>query len=768
MGNPIDAGAGLNLMAKRPKRRQSRDLSAAKHDRMGITGRLKDGRFALQSDLESCNRLTPRVLRAGFLALSLVAGSWLIGSVDAHGQSGISLSHGPAQLDLYSDEAYDIYRLQRDFDAYRDQYRLSTDPDWLHWWELHRYDYLPPSPRGAGGLPDASGAARIVTLLMSGLEDADPSIRWSSAISLGRMRITAASGRLIAATEDPVAAVAVASWTALGLLQTPESREALISVNPEEPLPPMLNAARLIGLGLLATPDAATNDAEVVQAIVDGLEAARTDEERRSALFALRAHTPDDAAGFAVAALQDHDGFGTADEAIAALAASDDDRFWSIAATLIRRRGRMDHLPMYERYLMGEVTPRRLDLEVTQPEAFGYVNAVRTRTVLGVMDRSPALRLIGSNPEATPEERERVRQLRNHLTEAVTDENYTPFNGRHWFFRGMPLLALGAIGDARDHDLLTQAYRGKLYFVPGLDRRSLLVDDQRQRLSLLQRERGRTYASLAMALMMREGTAADEAFTPTDSDRLHPALVEADLDRFFSRLMLSEEDPAFRCAAALAIGISRQPQARPRLVQAILELERSATAPRAFAALALMMLRESEHPSAADEAELLLRVAEAERDRILSGTNVSGNQVLAMRTLVQALGLLEDQRSGSMIRSFFGMDPHLDTMVIEVLADRGDLSLVSVLTDRAANAQNPGRPLDLLLIGMAFDPPRDSRAGSLMRHSNHTLPMVAPGIDFPSNGPVGPRPMGLIQRMTAPSYFEFFGGGSPHRPYTYR
>ena len=160
---------------------------------------------------------------------------------------------------------------------------------WIHWWEANRDPYL-KSLKQTTALQKtdpkvlAEYRARAVKALVAGLAAPSGDVRAASALALARMNERAALksiANMAAGDGDP--RVAMAALTALGLLDCPEAREALLTqVYASDPL----LEAGCVGLGFLRAVDDPKVDAALQQTVAGTKPGPAT-----VSAWALRRHT---------------------------------------------------------------------------------------------------------------------------------------------------------------------------------------------------------------------------------------------------------------------------------------------------------------------------------------------------------------------------------------------------------------------------------------------------------------------------------------------
>jgi len=164
-------------------------------------------------------------------------------SVRSGSASGFGLglglrSNNFGELGIFQDRLFNLYNRLQNYQNELSLFSASSDPDWLHWWEIHRHEYLPPFPheryKQEGELPPnealALGRTMAAGPILGGLNDANAQVRWASAISAGRLDLAIAIPQLIELTQDPDVRVNMAAWAALGLIDTAQSRQTLLTL----------------------------------------------------------------------------------------------------------------------------------------------------------------------------------------------------------------------------------------------------------------------------------------------------------------------------------------------------------------------------------------------------------------------------------------------------------------------------------------------------------------------------------------------------------
>ncbi|MBN1553672.1 MAG: HEAT repeat domain-containing protein [Phycisphaerae bacterium] len=140
----------------------------------------------------------------------------------------------------------------------RDTFKQLVIPpasDWTEWWEANRAPYLVGKRGGKDKktINKAQGQYRKKTIdaLLEALESDAWELRGSAAISLGRMKAGEAFEKLCAlAKKDEKIKVRQSAILAIGLLDTPEGEEFLLSLDYEDK--PSDRQAALIALGLMS------------------------------------------------------------------------------------------------------------------------------------------------------------------------------------------------------------------------------------------------------------------------------------------------------------------------------------------------------------------------------------------------------------------------------------------------------------------------------------------------------------------------------------
>jgi|GEM_PF-7073378 len=703
-------------------------------------------------------------------------------SVRSGSASGFGLglglrSNNFGELGIFQDRLFNLYNRLQNYQNELSLFSASSDPDWLHWWEIHRHEYLPPFPheryKQEGELPPnealALGRTMAAGPILGGLNDANAQVRWASAISAGRLDLAIAIPQLIELTQDPDVRVNMAAWAALGLIDTAQSRQTLLFPQDIEALTNFQQAGRMYGIGFLEE-----NNPEIEQLLIDAAAQPNPDEVRRAAMASLRKLNPQRAAELADHLIHSASDYGLADESLIALADGDFKVYEPIAKIMTQRLGRMDGLPLYQPFLDLKMNSPDLTTQLDRWEAFGYVNATRTRVILNWIRSRPLLRKWVTTQRQDRAATIALTLMRNDLTDAMLKEQYLDFDGRHWFYRPMPLLALGAIGDERDADLLSKALNGDLYLMPGVDVAPFLVNQNEFRLALSRRDRARTYAALAVGIYLRESGPDTRIPQPTNPDRVHPRWVGNYARQLAGAINNAYEDTAFRCAAAIGMGISGQPGMRDRLKETLVKLKPDAANPTVVAhgLLGLSMLRQSANDTRDDA--FILQSAKQLMDTMTAYTQFTQDNLLTWRALLLAVSRIDQPEAvAALMAASHGRHPYLDEVVIECLGQSMVFDILPALITRAQAQENAGKAFDLWQIGALLDPrtPNEaSRLWTLVDDLNHTLPMVnvpdEPG--FTIENPLGPRPLGVLQRMVIPGYFDLMHGGAMHRVYTYR
>lgn len=703
-------------------------------------------------------------------------------SIGSSSVSGFGLGLGLSRNDygefgIFQDRLFNLYDRLQNYQNELSLFKVSGDPDWLHWWEVHRHEYLPPFPHERYEQADELPLDEALTLsrtmatgpILGGLNDENAQVRWASAISAGRLGLAIAVPQLIELTQDPDVRVNMAAWAALGLIDTVQSRQTLLFPQDIEALTNFQQAGRMYGLGFLEE-----SNPEIEQLLIDAAAESNPDEVRRAAMASLRKLNPNRAAVLADHLIHSASDYGLADESLIALAGGDFKAYEPVAKTMTQRLGRMDNLPLYQPFLELKMNSPDLATQLDKWEAFGYVNATRTRVILNWIRSRPMLRKWVNTQRQDRAATIALSLMRNDLTKAMLNEQYMDYDGRHWFYRPMPLLALGAIGDGRDADLLSKALNGDLYLMPGIDVAPYLVNQNEFRLALSARDRARTYAALAVGLYLRESGPDTRIPEPTNPDRVHPRWVGNYARQLAGAFNNRHEDTAFRCAAAIGMGISGQPVMRDRLKETLIKLKPDASHPTVVAhgLLGLSMLRQGAKDTQ-DDAFILANAKEL-MDMMTAYTQFTQDNLLTWRALLLAVSRIDQPEAvAALMAKSHGRHPYLDEVVVECLGQGMTFDILPALIARAQAQENAGKAFDLWQIGALLDPrpPNEaSRLWTLVDDLNHTLPMVNVPDDpsFTIENPVGPRPLGVLQRMVMPGYFDLMQGGAMHRVYTYR
>lgn len=150
---------------------------------------------------------------------------------------------------------------------------------WIHWWEANRDPYL-RSIRQSGALQRTDPAilaayrAQAVKALVGGLGSAAAEVRAASALALARMNEKAALPAITKlAGADGSPQVRMMALVAMGLLDVPEARDSLLSLNyPTD----QLVEAGCVGLGFLRAADEAKVQAALHQAVASPKAGAAT------------------------------------------------------------------------------------------------------------------------------------------------------------------------------------------------------------------------------------------------------------------------------------------------------------------------------------------------------------------------------------------------------------------------------------------------------------------------------------------------------------
>jgi len=635
---------------------------------------------------------------------------------------------------------------------------------WILWWEVNG-DAFMREAIGERDLPmDIPPSRRFrreaLELLVPMLEDSDPAIRAAAVISLAQMHYEPLSDQLIGPQgadveshndtliDDSHLDVRCAAWVALGLLDAPRCRAFLaepVALVPEE------QGARVAAIGLLTSLDR-SHRAALIALLQDDQTPL---EVKRMVVWAISQHAPDpnridedvlnwhaSAMNWAVDNVPSNFVLSQAIE----------------SEVLVNQRGGVPWLIDMLRYypvvrrLPGYEAIRALPDEVMHGSSLRRL-AMETR-----IGASLALAQL-----PTPGDRGEREELREMLVRRARSGNRQgPMSGGRYttgvldFNRGIDAVALAmhTDGSEADLDVFYDLLRGFTLIpideaMPANPETGIVPEDLILRQST---NEVRSYAALAIGLMMRRGTPGNELAVArpllyerpgrNESDETnHTPLgtlramdIERIKRRFGQRLARAVADDGepltYRAACALGLGLSADPRFIPVLTEELAKLRGGDELVLGYGLLALAMLGEAD--------------AAVVAKRYLTRTGPVGeiDDVLGRRAALDALSILGqaggDHASDALIGSW-GKDPWVSLQAAESISRSGYFEAVTKMLDAGAGDSSRWRLAATMSLGRALESTYPSKLDALITGSNFTMSYMGEIVAEPEEEEEAPR-----------------------------
>jgi HEAT repeat protein len=573
---------------------------------------------------------------------------------------------------------------------------------WIHWWEANRDPYL-KSLKQTTALQKtdpkvlAEYRARAVKALVAGLAAPSGDVRAASALALARMNERAALksiANMAAGDGDP--RVAMAALTALGLLDCPEAREALLTqVYASDPL----LEAGCVGLGFLRAVDDPKVDAALQQTVAGTKPGPAT-----VSAWALRRHTDAASAQLMQSLLAQSKSPWLASEAILALGERGNAGAVPLLAELLLGMPQAQtHIAAYQALaehdneivrLMGNV---RVPIKEIETYKLMYQKQADWRYI------GPNGQRLGPGPIVIRVGVEQIYMACLRVSAAIAlgklrapgaseallaslairDDGYVEL------YKGFSMMSLGQIGEPTALPVL-------------LDYLSRFQANGKVRTNVDRESPLRGYAALALGLYARPRDAAQGPVDQPDYDKVCQALAD--------RLADPEEEMEVRSACAMALGLTARTE-NLRHLQKAAEAVRPGDDPLAgYLLLARAMLADRN----------ILAPARQYLDAKVEKKETSG--LLGRRAAVLGLALLDSEEAIPTLLESWHLTYHVNR---EVAVALGLLRAYNVTDPLARLLELSPNPLEQAFaarcLGELFQEERPHRLRWLINDSNYTM-----------------------------------------------
>ncbi len=570
---------------------------------------------------------------------------------------------------------------------------------WLHWWEANRDDYLMAALRNRDKIErkepfDTERLSRSVNTLIevTRLDDKDSSklkaLRVAATLSLGKIGTDEAIDRLIELMQDKRGNVRSMAWLALGVSGHARAREVLLEATP---ISEDDRLARDVAMGLLKPGDSAA-----IELLKRELVELPNESQKRIALQSLRLLRAGEIADIGYEVLK-----GTVNENLA-----------SEAVLAMATRPQPDQADLILSLLNGGPPASRLPIGALDDtddhlRPGGYTTPTRFAAAM----------VLGKYEGMFP-----IHRLERVLSKHVF--RTTP-SGEGDYYRGVALLSLVPMIEPDDETVLFDALDGRTRVFDYESAHVPLSDgpvDEREFNRRYDPLRG--YAAIGMGLYLKH--IRDTQPAEPDLQR-NPVRYEHEAERA-QRRMLDQLSRTLenqrvlndlRCAAAIGLALSDEPEAVDLLKQGQNETEIENVMLMGYSTLALALLGDKD---AAIPARRYLLELSASRNADGFSNKYDLEQTMGMRVMALALGLIGTEEDASTLIKAWGADPWVSLEIARALNWLEDDSLSESLIELIRkDPDDADAVLAAMSLGELYESNRPSKLSRLVAGCNYTI-----------------------------------------------